>query len=187
MLRHAMGAVILATGVLTASQAMASWDSKQAIVPNGFGNAVALAADRHAAPELEKLLPTSLGGVALTIESQSGTDLSTTSAAFDTFLNSLGKTRTDFRLASAYSPGGLKAEVGAWHVQGADPAGLLPGFRKAVQASSTTPLTSRSSSRTMRWRSAAGIVPRTIKVPAGVAKSAGRYAARPPHARSRTP
>jgi hypothetical protein len=121
---------------------MASWDSKQAIVSNGFGNAVALAADRHAAPQLEKLLPTSLGGVALTIESQSGTELSTTSAAFDTFLNSLGKTRTDFRLASAYSPGGLKAEVGAWHVQGADPAGLLPGFRKAVQASSTTPLTS---------------------------------------------
>ena len=142
MRRHATGIVILATGVLAASQAMASWGSKQSSVPNCFGEAIALAADRHAAPDLEKLLPTSLGGVALTIESQAGTELSTTSAAFDTFLNSLGKTRADFRLASAYSPGGLRAEVGAWHVQGADPAGLLPGFQKAVQASSTTPLIS---------------------------------------------
>lgn len=142
LLRHALGAVIVATGVLAACQALASGNSKGSIVPNGFGEATALTADRHAAPDLEKFLPTSLGGVALTIESQAGTELSTTSAAFDTFLNSLGKTRADFLLASAYSPGGLKAEVGAWHVQGADPAGLLPGFQKAVQASSTTPLIS---------------------------------------------
>src|SRR5262245_15330715 len=36
--------------------------------------AFVLAADRHAAPELEALLPTTLGGVSLTIESQAGTD-----------------------------------------------------------------------------------------------------------------
>jgi hypothetical protein len=103
--------------------------------------ALVLTAGRHAAPELEALLPTTLGGVSLTIESQAGTDLATESAAFDAFLASLGKSRADFSLASAYSPGGLKAAVGAWRVQGADSALLLPGFATAVQASSTTPLT----------------------------------------------
>ena len=79
--------------------------------------------------------------MALTIESQAGTDLATKSAAFDAFLASLGRTRADFSLASAYSQGALRAEVGAWRVRGVDPARLLPGFKKAVQASSTTPLT----------------------------------------------
>ncbi len=101
----------------------------------------AAAAGRHADPQLEALLPTTLGGVALTVESQAGGDLATQSAAFDAFLAGLGRTRADFSLASAYSQGGLKAEVGAWRVKGADPARLLPGLEKAVQASSTTPLT----------------------------------------------
>jgi hypothetical protein len=103
--------------------------------------ATAPAQGRHADKELEALLPTTLGGVALTVESQAGTELSTNSAAFDVFLKSLGKTRTDFSIASAYSQGGLKAQVGAWRVKGADTALLLPGFKNAVQASSTTPLT----------------------------------------------
>ena len=103
--------------------------------------ALVLTAGRNAAPELEALLPTTLGGVSLTIESQAGTDLATESAAFDAFLASLGKSRADFTLASAYSPGGLKAAVGAWRVNGADSALLLPGFATAVQASSTTTLT----------------------------------------------
>ncbi len=109
-----------------------------------FFVAFALAADaqgRHADPELEALLPTTLGGVELTVESQSGTELSNQSAPFDAFLTSLGKTRADFTLASAYSLGGLKAQVGAWRVKGADPTLLLPGFKIAVQASSKTPLT----------------------------------------------
>jgi hypothetical protein len=98
-------------------------------------------ANRHADPELEALLPTSLGGVALIVESQAGPELSTTSGPFDAFLTTLGKTRADFTLASAYAQGGLKAEIGAWRVKGADPALLLPSFMAAVQASSTTPLT----------------------------------------------
>ena len=102
--------------------------------------ALVLTAGRHAAPELEALLPATLGGVSLTIESQAGTDLATESAAFDAFLAGLGKSRADFTLASAYSPGGLKAAVGAWRVNGADSALLLPGFATAVQASSTTTL-----------------------------------------------
>jgi hypothetical protein len=96
---------------------------------------------RHADPELESLLPTTLAGRALTVESQSGRELATRSAAFDAFLTGLGRTRADFTLASAYSPGELRAEVGGWRVKGADPAQLLPAFRTAVQASSTTPLT----------------------------------------------
>jgi len=77
----------------------------------------------------------------MVVESQRGTDLVTTSIAFDAFLKSLGKTRADFALASAYSRGKLKAEVGAWNVKGANPALLLPSFKRAVQSSSTTPLT----------------------------------------------
>jgi hypothetical protein len=97
---------------------------------------------RHADPNLESLLPSKLGGVVLTVESQRGTELSSQSAAFDAFLAALGKTRPDFSVASAYArEGSLKAEVGAWHVRGADPERLLPGFQTAVQASSNVPLT----------------------------------------------
>ena len=96
---------------------------------------------RHDDPDLEAVLPTSLGGVALTVESQAGTDLTTKSDAFDAFLNSLGKTRADFSVASAYTTGGLRAEIGAWRVKGADPTLMLQGFKAALQASSTTPLT----------------------------------------------
>jgi hypothetical protein len=96
---------------------------------------------RHADPELEALLPTTLGGVVLTVESQSGADLATRSDAFDTFLKSLGKTRADFTVASAYATGGLRAEIGAWRVKGGDPALLLQGFKTALQSSSATPLT----------------------------------------------
>ncbi len=99
-----------------------------------------LAAGRHADPALEALLPQTLGGVALTIESQAGTDLGTNSTAFDAFLQALGKARADFSLASAYSNGGLKAAVGLWQVKGAGTGALLPAFRAAVQASSATPL-----------------------------------------------
>ncbi len=100
-----------------------------------------IAGTRHADPDLEALLPTTLGGVTLVVESQAGPDLSTTSGPFDAFLASLGKTRAEFTLASAYSQGSVKAEIGAWRVRGADTALLLPGFRTALQASSTTPLT----------------------------------------------
>jgi hypothetical protein len=99
-------------------------------------------AGRHADPALEALLPTSLGGVALTVESQAGPDLSRQSEALDAFLAGLGRTLADFTLASAYDAGGgLEAEVGAWRVRDAQSSALMPGFITAVQASSTTPLT----------------------------------------------
>jgi len=106
-----------------------------------LAGASADAQSRHADPALEAMLPTSLGGVALTVESQAGPDLATDSGPFDAFLESLGKTRADFALASAYSHGDLRAAVGVWHVRGADRALLLPGFKGAVQASSATELT----------------------------------------------
>ncbi len=99
-------------------------------------------ASRHADPSLEALLPASLGGVSLRRESQRGTDLTRQSDAMDTLLKDLGKTLADFTLASAYSDAGeVKAQVGAWRVAGASTALLMPEFVKAVQASSTTPLT----------------------------------------------
>jgi hypothetical protein len=125
----------LAIGPFEAAARMAAAPGAQPIAP-----VLQVAGARHADPALETLLPTSLGGVSLTVESQAGTDLSTSSGPFDTFLKSLGKTRADFTLASAYSQGTLKAEIGAWRVKGADEKLLLPGFRIAVQASSTTPL-----------------------------------------------
>jgi len=132
-------AVLLAAGATFADDASAGRLTSERPPPP----VIAIAAElRHADPELEALLPDTLGGVALTIESQTGGDLSTTSAPFDTFLAGLGKTRADFTLASAYAKGGgLKAEVGAWHVKDADPALLLPNFKEVMQASSTTPLT----------------------------------------------
>jgi hypothetical protein len=98
------------------------------------------AQSRHASPELERLLPSTLGGVALQVESQAGEDLLTNSAAFDAFLSRLGKTRSDFTVASASARGGLEAAAGVWRVTGADPALLLPGFKMMVQASSAIPL-----------------------------------------------
>ena len=99
-------------------------------------------ASRHAAPDLEALLPETLGAVALTRESQRGTDLARQSSALDAFLAGLGKTLDDFALASAYSAAGdVEAQVGVWRVRGATSALLMPGFIQAIQASSTTPLT----------------------------------------------
>jgi hypothetical protein len=126
MPRFTLSALFFATFVLTAT-----------LTPF----ASASAQGRHADKDLEALLPTTLGGVALTVESQAGTELTTSSGPFDAFLKSLGKTRADFWLASAYAQGGLKAQVGAWRVKGANPSLLLPGFKDAVQGSSRTPLT----------------------------------------------
>jgi hypothetical protein len=103
--------------------------------------APAASAGRHAAPDLESLLPQTLGGVTVTIESQAGSDLSTNNAAFDAFLKTLGKTRADFGLASAYAPGGLKGAAGIWRVTGAESKDLLGAFKVTLQSSSNVPLT----------------------------------------------
>lgn len=102
--------------------------------------AVASSGQRHADPSLEALLPSTLGGVSLVRESQNGTDLTRQSQPFDAFLAKLGKTRGDFTVASAYATSGLAAEIGAWRVSGLSGEQLLPGFKAALQASSTVPL-----------------------------------------------
>ena len=128
------------------------------ILPAASGTLVA--GERHADPELEALLPTTLGGVALTVESQAGTELATNSAAFDAFL---AEPRQDARRFLAgqrlCAAGGSRPQVGAWRVKGADPALLLPGFRTAVQASSTTPLTKAERDRRAGARSPASAIP----------------------------
>lgn len=132
---------VSALGLLLAASATAWW-SPAAAAPAPPVPVILAADERHADPELEALLPPTLGGTALTIESQAGADLSTPSSAFDAFLAGLGKSRSEFSVASAYArQGGLKAEIGAWRVRGAESGALLPGFQTAVQASSNTPLT----------------------------------------------
>lgn len=100
----------------------------------------AIPAGRHADPELEAMLPRVLGGAALVVESQAGTELATRSAAFDGFLARLGRSRADFTVASAYSDRGLHAEIGAWRVRGAAPDAMLDGLVAALQEASRVPL-----------------------------------------------
>lgn len=94
----------------------------------------------HSAPKLEALLPDSVGGFRLTKGSQNGTDLRDPGRQFTDMLANLGRSLEDFSVASGYARE-LKAEVGIWEIVGADEAKLVPEFIKAVQASSTTPLT----------------------------------------------
>jgi hypothetical protein len=54
-------------------------------------------------------------------------------------LGNLGRTLSDFSVASAYARE-LKAEVGIWRITGANDGDLVAEFIKAVQGSSTTPL-----------------------------------------------
>jgi hypothetical protein len=93
----------------------------------------------HSAPELEKLLPDSLGGFRLEKGSQVGSDLRDPGRPFTDMLANLGRTISDFSVASAYARD-LKAEVGMWQINGANEKDLVPEFIKAVQGSSTTPL-----------------------------------------------
>ena len=120
------------SATVAALPTVSTWNAGIVLVADG---------SRHADPDLEALLPTTLGGVALMVESQAGTDLTTNSNPFDAFLGGLGKTRADFSVASAYATSGLRAEIGAWRVKDADAELMLQGFKTALQASSTTPLT----------------------------------------------
>src|SRR5262245_30642641 len=115
---HGVGRTLRCHGRALFLAIAVAWSGPAASLPIGAPPHAPLSlwlaqAGRHADPALEALLPTALGGVSLTIESQAGTELSTQSAAFDAFLGALGKTRADFSLASAYARG-LKAQVGAW-------------------------------------------------------------------------
>ena len=112
-------------------------------------------------------------------------DLSTSSGPFDAFLASLGKTRADFTLASAYSQGSLKAAVGAWRVKGADPSLLLPGFKTAVQASSTTPLRSGRGDDRAAARSRASAIPASSRADRFMSCVRRRFAALRADARAR--
>jgi hypothetical protein len=94
----------------------------------------------HSAPKLEALLPDSVGGFRLTKGSQKGTDLQDPGRQFTDMLANLGRSLADFSVASGYARE-LKAEVGVWEIVGASEKDLVSEFTKAVQASSTTPLT----------------------------------------------
>ncbi len=142
MARHVGGLVPLMAALVVGCGSSTVTVSPGQVEPTPPPVASATAVTRHADPQLEAMLPETLGAVSLTRESQRGSDLSQQSNALGRFLQGLGKTLGDFTLASAYSSSGdVKAEVGAWRIRGAASALLMPGFVEAVQASSTTKLT----------------------------------------------
>lgn len=97
--------------------------------------------DSHGVPALEKLLPATIGGVALERISLKGADFYATGSAdnqthLDAFLKGLGKTVSDLQVGDAYDPSGLtRLEVGVFQVVGAKPAELLSGWVASTQAS----------------------------------------------------
>ena len=85
-------------------------------------------ADTHDAPELESLLPQSLDGTALQIQSWTGDAILTDdgfSTSITTFLEGAGKTAEDLHVAQAYDPTQvLDASVGVYRVDGIEPTAL---------------------------------------------------------------
>jgi hypothetical protein len=98
--------------------------------------------DAHAVPELEALLPATLGSVVLERVSLTGADFYSTGtpqtrARLDTMLAKLGKTVNDLTVADAGDPTrGAVIEVGAFRVAGADSARLLAEWVASNQATS---------------------------------------------------
>jgi hypothetical protein len=96
--------------------------------------------DSHGVPELEALLPASVGGIALERLSLTGADFyalgtSDSRARLDDMLKGLGRTLADLAVADAGDPTGKAVlEVGALRVAGAEPARLLSEWVASNQA-----------------------------------------------------
>jgi hypothetical protein len=82
----------------------------------------------HDDPALEAILPTTIGGVALDVQSVDGSAILTDdgwSTTISDFLTSVDKTATDLRLAEASDPtGGIDVSIDVYHVAGVDGASL---------------------------------------------------------------
>lgn len=96
--------------------------------------------DSHGVPELEALLPASVGGVALERLSLTGADFyalgtSDSRARLDDMLKALGRTLADLAVADAGDPTGRAVlEVGVLRVAGSEPARLLSEWAASNQA-----------------------------------------------------
>ncbi len=96
--------------------------------------------DRHGVPELEALLPASVGGVALERLSLTGADFHAlgtddSRARLDDMLEALGRTMADLAVADAGDPTGRAVlEVGILRVAGSEPARLLSEWAASNQA-----------------------------------------------------
>lgn len=96
--------------------------------------------DRHGVPELEALLPASVGGVALVRLSLTGADFhalgtNDSRARLDDMLKNLGRTLADLAVADAGDPTGRAVlEVGVLRVAGSEPARLLSEWAASNQA-----------------------------------------------------
>jgi hypothetical protein len=97
--------------------------------------------DAHGAQDLEALLPSRVGGVALERRSLTGPDFHSlgtpeTQERLDAMLATMNKNVTDLTVADAYDPRALTIlEVGAFRVAGAEPAQLLSEWVASNQAS----------------------------------------------------
>ncbi len=97
--------------------------------------------NRHGVPELEALLPTKVGDVALERLSLTGRDFlalgtDQSRAQLGTMLAGLGKGVDDLSIADAGDPTGIAVlEVGAFRISGADPTRLLAAWVASTQAS----------------------------------------------------
>jgi len=84
--------------------------------------------DTHDAPELEPLLPQTLDGTALQVQSWTGDSILTDdgfSTSITAFLETAGKTAEDLRVAQAYDPDqALDASIGVYRVADVEPAAL---------------------------------------------------------------
>lgn len=113
--------------------------------PGGPSDSPEPSVDLHGAPELEALLPTEVGKVALTRVSLSGPDFYATGSdqalktRLDDMLAKLGKTVGDLTVAEAGDPSGIAIlQVAAFRVAGANSAQLLTEWVASNQAAAPT-------------------------------------------------
>ncbi len=108
--------------------------------PSGPTDSPEPSVDSHGVPDLEALLPRTVGGVALERYSLTGKDFYATGTPetqqrLDTFLGILGKTVADLRVGDAGDPSGRAIlDVGAFQVVGAKPEQLLSEWVSSTQA-----------------------------------------------------
>jgi len=101
-----------------------------------------VATESHEAADLEALLPTEYDGTTLTAQSWTGDSLlaeDAWSAAFVTFLESEGKVAADFAVAQAWDAAeALELVVGAFRIEGTEPAAVIDTMSAAWLASDDT-------------------------------------------------
>jgi hypothetical protein len=137
-------AIVLATRGGTAAVASASAPD-EGDVPSE-GDTAPPVADTHDAPDLEALLPTTLHGTAMQLQSWTGDGILTDddwSNSFNAFLSANQKAPTDLGEAQAYDPTqALDGSIGVYRVNGVEPTKVRDALIAAWKADGTAAPTS---------------------------------------------